>query len=207
MFKYSYLVFSAILGSLVTAAVFSSFWIGNNYGQGDHQNTWSGRTSTHSWESVHFHANFAVYSGTGFVDFCGETYMEELQSCTKGILEQLPRDRAHQHERKGGLIHVHAPAVTWGHFFSNIGWNFGTTFLVDRGGKVFENTPKMRVRYVLGDVLIPNPFNRPIKSEERLLIDYSWATDAEVVSRAKDIPSTAKKANSTPDPSSCSGHS
>ena len=99
--------------------------------------------------------------------------MEELQSCTKGILEQLPRDRAHQHEGKGGLIHVHAPAVTWGHFFSNIGWNFGTTFLVDRGGKVFENTPKMRVRYVLGDVLIPNPFNRPIKSEERLLIDYS----------------------------------
>ena len=133
----------------------------------------TGHAHSGATEEVHFHANFAVYTGTGFVDFSGETYMEELQSCTKGVLEQLPRDRTHQHEGKGGLIHVHAPAVTWGHFFSNIGWNFGANYLVDRSGKILSNTPKMRVRYVLDGILIPNPFNRPMKNEERLLIDYS----------------------------------
>ena len=98
MFKYSYLAFAAVLGALATALIFRSFGVGSITPTPTVSPT--GHAHSGATEEVHFHANFAVYTGTGFVDFSGETYMEELQSCTKGVLEQLPRDRTHQHEGK-----------------------------------------------------------------------------------------------------------
>ncbi|MFZ4461024.1 MAG: hypothetical protein ACOYN2_00280 [Patescibacteria group bacterium] len=132
---------------------------------------------------VHFHANFAVWIDKAFVDYSGNQYMEELASCAVDPNKETPQDRVHLHENKGGLIHVHDAGATWGHLMSNLRWNFGANYLVDATGKMYQTDAKNKLRFVLNGKLIPNPQNLEMRSEDRLLIDYSSASDAEVIAR------------------------
>jgi hypothetical protein len=200
------MIIAALIGAMGTAGIFSYFGIGSTpitlpVDQG--VKVWTQTTA----DDVHFHANFAVFLQGKLVDMSDKSYMEELQTCLKPTKEQSPRDRAHQHEGVGGLIHVHAPGVTWGHFFANIGWNFGEGYIVDRASVFYKTQKEFKVRYILNGALVFDPFNQPIFSKDRLLIDYSRDIDAVVLERYKRVPTSADEANSKQDPATCHGHS
>ena len=200
------IIIAALIGAMSTAAVFSYFGIG----RAPVILPWDKvvqEPAPNDNEEVHFHANFAVFIKGKWVNFSDKTYMEELQTCAKSAKERSPRDRVHQHEWIGWLIHVHAPTVTWGHFFANIGWSFGQGYLIDRLSTIYNVQNGFKVRYVLNGVLIFDPFNQPIFSKDRLLIDYSKDTDAIVLERYKQVPATGDEANSKQDPTTCHGHS
>lgn len=157
-------------------------------------------------QKVHFHTNFAVWVDKAFVDYNGDQYMEELASCAVDPNKETPQDRVHLHENKGGLIHVHDAGATWGHLMSNLRWNFGENYLVDATGKMHQADTKNKLRFVLNGKLISNPQNLEMRSEDRLLIDYSSVTDAEVTTRFASVGTSAHEQNGLPDPAACGGH-
>jgi len=88
---------------------------------------------------------------------------------------------------------------------SNIGWNFGSNYLVDRTNTLYKDEGTEKLRFVLNGVLIENPQNREIRSVDRLLIDFSSSSDAEVLERFKQVAETAAAQNHLPDPTTCGG--
>jgi hypothetical protein len=200
------MIIAALIGAMGTAGIFSYFGIGDAP-MVMPVDQWVKEWTHADAEIVHFHANFAVFLQGKLVDMSDKSYMEELQTCLKPTKEQTPRDRTHQHEGVGGLIHVHAPTVTWGHFFANIGWNFGEGYIVDRSNTVYKAQNGLKVRYILNGALVYDPFNLPITSKDRLLIDYSRDSEAVVLERFKRVPMSADEANSKQDPATCHGHS
>lgn len=161
----------------------------------------------HETGKVHYHANFRVYLDTQFVDLSGAEYMEELASCAVDPTKEKPEDRVHMHENKGDLIHVHDAGATWGHFMSNIGWNFGDTYVSDSSKTLHVATATKKARYVLNGKFVQGAQNLQIRSVDRFLIDFSDATDEEVLKRFETVPQTADAQNHLPDPASCGGFS
>ncbi len=167
----------------------------------EHSHSASGSTA-----KVHYHANFLVFLDKDFVNFDGDQYMEELASCAVDPNKETPQDRVHLHENKGGLLHVHDAGAAWGHLMSNLRWNFGADYIVDNAGKMYRSDAQKKLRFVLNGKFIQNPQNLQIRSEDRLLIDYSNATNDAVIARAAMVPSSAHEQNSLPDPAACGGH-
>ncbi|MDD2745555.1 MAG: hypothetical protein PHU93_03365, partial [Candidatus Gracilibacteria bacterium] len=152
-----------------------------------------------SSHKVHYHANFLVYLKTEFINFDGDEYMEELASCSVDPSKESPEDRVHLHSNTGSLIHIHDAGVTWGHFMSNIGWNFGSNYLVDSKNILHRARNDVKLRFVLNGAFIENPQNREIRSTDRLLIDFSVDSDAQVLERFKQVAETAAAQNHLPD--------
>lgn len=73
-------------------------------------------------DNVHYHANFALYVDGTIDKFNGPGYYEEVQACTSENADN-PRIRTHLHDENPSLVHVHAHTVTWGQFFTNLGYS------------------------------------------------------------------------------------
>ena len=71
-------------------------------------------------EHTHYHANFAVVIDNQKEEFESFSYYEELTGCS---IDTAPtaKGRVHMHEPENSVVHVHDEAVTWGHFFENLG--------------------------------------------------------------------------------------
>ncbi len=63
-------------------------------------------------QTVHYHANFAVYIGGQREQFKDSQYYEEVKLCA--LHGTTPQARVHLHDQQSGVIHVHDDAVTWG---------------------------------------------------------------------------------------------
>lgn len=88
---------------------------------------------------------------------------------------------------------------------SNIGWNFGSNYLVDSKNILHRARNDVKLRFVLNGTFIENPQNREIRSTDRLLIDFSVDSDAQVLERFKQVAETAAAQNHLPDPAACGG--
>lgn len=62
-----------------------------------------------------------------------------------------------------------------------------------------------KLRFVLNGKLVENPQNREIRSTDRLLIDFSTSSDAQVLERFDQVAQTAAAQNHLPDPAACGG--
>lgn len=152
----------------------------------------------------HFHANFAVYIDGTRVDFSADRFMEDVAGCSL-TWEMYPEDRVHLHENNPDTIHIHDIWVSWGHFFSNIWIVFDSQFLSAGDGQVFEETQDKEITYILNGEKVRNPFNDPIRSEDRLLVSYGAESRAEIDKQYESISTNAGDFNGKYDPGSCGG--
>ncbi len=152
----------------------------------------------------HYHANFALYIDGERYDFSWDEYMEDVEGC--GLSDTMyPEDRAHLHENNPDTIHVHARGVSWGHFFANNGFTFGQNFISLPSWEIRENTDINAMHFFLNGKEVQNPFNRLIKSEDRLLITYGDETPDELANLYETVSTNAGEYNSKYDPGSCGG--
>jgi len=153
----------------------------------------------------HFHANFAMYIEGERVDFSDDKYMEDIAACGIGGVI-YPSHRAHLHENNGETIHIHHEWVSFGHFFSNIWFSFGENYIVNDESKIYQEAAWDQVTFILNWKIVENPFNRLIKSEDRLLISYGSESEEVLLERYSSVSNNAGEYNAKYDPGSCWGN-
>lgn len=154
-------------------------------------------------KETHYHANFAVFVDGERVPFDNFIYFEEVQSCFGGE-NQRPQDRAHMHDMVQHVVHVHDEAVTWGHFFSNIGVTVSDEVLINNDTMYQENNETSIVFYLNGEE-VNSIYNRVIGDEDALLISVGSDSDTDLESQYAQIEKDAAEYNQRTDPSACSG--
>lgn len=158
---------------------------------------------TYKSTKVHYHANFAVYVNGKRELFNDNKYYEGTTNCYADASNE-PKERTHMHEHENGLVHVHDPAVTWGHLFLNLGWGIGENYLQTADYTVLAslNHP---MKYWLNGKEISNPANRVIGDIDKLLVSFGTTSKAELEKEFNSIEDTAAQADATKDPASCRG--
>ncbi len=176
----AYLVLGLLLGLLLFAAV-----------------RWFGYRD----ESVHYHANFAVYINGAREQFSSPGYYQEVLSCDANASAN-PLHRAHMHDSVNDVAHVEDQGVTWGQFFENLGWsvsglalkNTNTIYVDGRGGEL---------TFILNEVRQEDVASRVIQSRDKLLVSYGAAPQAET--EYQSVADSAATFNSQDDPAACAG--
>jgi hypothetical protein len=154
---------------------------------------------------VHYHANYAVFIQKNLLDLSLPKYMEPVEICNVDPMLQTPQARVHQHNGKVGEVHVHASTVTWGDFFTNLGFSLTPTSLTTDDGTVYPNADGKVLRYILNDKIVSNPANSVIGDRDRLLIDFDSESVSDAMDRFTRVPATALSLDQGTDPASCGG--
>lgn len=162
------------------------------------------RYFTYESDTVHYHANFALYVNGQKDEFDNFTFYEEVQSCGADDVNN-PLTRVHMHDEVNDVVHVHANAATWGAFFANLGYSLGDRVLQTDDGSFVDNADGKQLRFILNGETVDGIANRTIKSEDRLLIDYGADNQEVLLQRYKAVEHSAAEYNQKTDPSSCSG--
>jgi hypothetical protein len=98
-------------------------------------------------------------------------------------------------------------AATWGDLFSNLLWNFGSGYLVDDYGRMYQTNKENNLYYILNGVIIPNPHNIKVESEDKLLIWYGPGKATDIITRYFPlVSSNAREYDNKEDPASCSAN-
>lgn len=155
--------------------------------------------------AVHYHANFALYVDGKRDEFKGPGYYEEVLACAADEHnEDDPMGRAHMHNNVNDVIHVHANAVTWSHFFANLGYHLGEDVISD-GRMIYTKDSNNKLTFILNGKTTDSITNKLIGNEDILLVNYGNDTDNEILNRYSKIARTASEYNNNQDPSGCSG--
>lgn len=162
------------------------------------------RIATYKSDDVHYHANFALYVDGARDEFKSFGFYEEVAACDVHDKDDV-RGRAHMHNQNSSLIHVHANAVSWGHFFANLGYTLGDDALTTDKGSFVNGQDGKTLTFYLNGEKVANIQNKLIKTEDVLLINYDQEDKSILQERFNKIPKDAAKANTTPDPAACSG--
>ena len=165
------------------------------------------RFFTYKVDAIHYHANFALYINGQREEFKGVGYYSEIEMCTINK-EVVPNERAHMHDNINDVVHVEDHAVTWGQFFTNIGWIVGPTFIATPDGTIYAENSESKLHLLLNNkdyTDLGGLQNTVIKDNDKLLISFGSNSDTTLKQQYDAIPSTAKKYDNTKDPASCSG--
>lgn len=155
-------------------------------------------------DHVHYHANFAIFINSKQEKFESPLYYEEVQSCSSED-EDNPLHRAHMHGNVNSVVHVHAHAVTWGHFFNNIGVGLTKNLIETEQGIYIDDEGDQQLTFYLNGQEVDSVTNKLINSEDTLLIDYGKPNKERLEQQYASIQNLAQEANNTQDPASCSG--
>lgn len=161
------------------------------------------RFFTYKSDSVHHHANFALFVNGQQDKFDNFTFYEEVQSCGSDEVNN-PRTRVHLHDNNPGVVHVHDAGATWGHLFANLGYTLGDTLIkTDKGSYVDGQGGELK--FILNGQEMMGIANAVIRSEDVLLINYGQENQAALDSRFDAITRDAADYNKRNDPSGCTG--
>jgi len=166
------------------------------------------RFATYHVDDVHYHANFAVYINGQPEKFSDPQYYSEIEMCTASK-EIIPSQRAHMHDNINNVVHVEDHSVTWGQFFTNLGWYLGPDFIQTANGTLYRENGADKLNLMIHgqDYSGLGSFaNRVIKDEDKLLISFGDASQSQLQQEYKAIPATAHKYDIEKDPASCGGH-
>jgi len=164
------------------------------------------RFATYMPERVHYHANFAVYLNGQQYTFDKPVYYQPVSICSsdKGIT--IPQQRAHMHDNKGGVVHVHDHAVTWGQLFENLGWYVGPDFVETDDGTMYKASGDAKLHILLNDQdytdLSPIT-DMVITDKARLLVSFGTIDDATLQQEYKTVANSAAHYDTSKDPASC----
>lgn len=155
-------------------------------------------------DSVHYHANFAVYVNGQREEFDNFSFYEEVQACSDDELNN-PRSRVHMHDQINHVVHVHDHAATWGHFFANLNFALGQNVLKTADGVYVDGQDGKQLSFILNGQEIQSPANLTIGNEDALLINYGDEDDETLQARYNEITRDAAEYNQRDDPSACKG--
>lgn len=162
------------------------------------------RFASYKDDSVHYHANFALYVDGKRDEFKSFTFYEEVQACSSDDADN-PKIRVHMHDQKNDVIHVHAHAATWGHFFANLGYGLSNKVIETDTGVYVDNQSGKKLTFILNGQSVSNIANKVIGSEDVLLINYGKEDNKTLKQRFETITKSAHEYNEKQDPSSCKG--
>lgn len=154
-------------------------------------------------EHTHYHANWSVSINGQQQTFAEPTFYQEVATCSTND-DTNPLHRAHMHDNVYDVIHVHADGVTYNQFLENINSAAQPTYL-RIGSNVYQNTDTEKITYVLNGNILQSISGVPIKSEDKLLINYGSETPEQIMAKYNQIQNKAATYNAKPDPASCSG--
>ena len=156
-------------------------------------------------KEVHYHANFAVFVDDERFVFDNFTYYEEVAACGGNGLDS-PKIRVHMHDNIGHVAHVHDNGVTWGHFFSNLGFVNGDTVFKTAEGTYVEDE-NTEITFILNGEEVETTANRTIGDEDVLLISVNTSeiSEEKLQEQYDQIEQDADFYNQNDDPSACSG--
>lgn len=161
------------------------------------------RFVTYQSEDVHYHANFALYVNGERDTFDNFTFYEEVQACEEN--GNSPKVRVHMHNNENHVVHVHDSAVTWGHFFANLGYGLTNQLLETDDRVLVDGETGRRLRFILNGEQRQSIANRTINDTDVLLVDYSADSDETLLARYATIPQDAQEYNHRHDPGNCAG--
>ena len=161
-------------------------------------------------EGVHYHANFAVYINGQREEFRALNYYEEEAATACGVseaaeTETTPMSRVHMHGNVSDVVHVEDNRVTWGNFFTVLGWNVGPTYLAMRDN-LYANSDAGRVTYILNGKEVTDIANVTIKDQDKLLVNYGDQSMIQINQEYSQIKNNALAADNSKDPAGCGGN-
>ncbi len=162
------------------------------------------RFATLDGDGVHYHANFSLYINGQKDEFKSFTFYEEVQACAADDANNI-KARTHLHDNNPGLVHVHAGGVTWGQFFTNLGYTLSNKAMVTDKGVFAEDQNGNKLTFILNGQPIQAIEGKLINTEDVLLINYGNDDSKTLQGRYDQIPRDATKANTQYDPATCSG--
>ncbi len=156
--------------------------------------------------ATHLHANFAVFLDGERLDLTDDRYMEDVEGCKPSFVALQPEERVHMHNNEDVVAHIHDEGVTWGHFFSNIGFTLSDSAFVNDEGVIYTQNGNKSLKFVLNGQQVDSVANRLMGTEDQLLISYgSESLDEILQSQFAQVEDNASYHNEHPDPGSCSG--
>lgn len=167
------------------------------------------RFITYKPDNTHYHANFALYINGQREEFKSPTYYEETSMCTADTL-MTPEGRAHMHDDVNDVVHVEDHAVTWGQFFTNLGWYMGPNFIEGPGpnGTMHQENGNTQLHLIINGqdyTDLGGLQNTMIKDRDKLLVSFGDLSNVTLQQEYRAIPNTARHYDVTSDPKSCSG--
>lgn len=154
-------------------------------------------------DSVHYHANFAVFINGQREAFKSNVYYEEAQSCSSS--KDNPKNRVHLHENINHVVHVHDQGATWGHFFANLGYTLGDSLIATRDEVYIDGVDGKKLTFILNGQVVGLLANRTIGNTDRLLINYGVESEPDLLLRYSTVEHDATEVNRRYDPASCGG--
>ena len=160
-------------------------------------------------DTVHYHANFAVFVNGQQEQFKGPRYYEETDiaaasTCTVGTAEN-PNERAHMHDNINNVVHVEDHLVTWGNFFQNLRWGIGSDYLAT-ADRVLTPDANNTLVFMLNGKKVDDISNMIIGDQDKLLVSYGPNSSNQLKQEYGSIKNNALKYDQEQDPASCSGH-
>lgn len=150
---------------------------------------------------MHYHANFAVYINGQREQFKDPALYEESGSSCSEEQQMTPTERAHMHDNVNDVVHVHDHAVTWGQFFTNLGWVVDAR-VIDTGSQSLLSDAGHKITFILNSVIMDNVSNRVIGDQDKLLVDYG-SDLATAKNEFETITNKALQYDRSKDPASC----
>lgn len=162
-------------------------------------------------KETHYHANFAVYINGQREQFKALDYYEEeaASNCSVATAEEAetsPMSRVHMHGNINDVVHVEDSRVTWGNFFTVLGWNIGSTYIATRDS-LYQNNDTAKVTFMLNGRTIDNIANVTIGDQDKLLVNYGDQTAGQLTGEYNLVRNNALTADQSKDPAGCGGHS
>ena len=160
-------------------------------------------------EETHYHANFAVYIDGKQEKFNSLMYYEETETgvCEAGheeSEEDNPMSRVHMHGMEYDVVHVEDELVTWGNFFTVLGWGVGDNY-ISNTDKIYSQSKKARLTFILNGKKVDSIANKVIGDQDKLLIDYGNQTSDKIQKEYSRIQNKALDEDNSQDPASCGG--
>lgn len=159
------------------------------------------RFFTYHPEHIHYHANFAVYINGQREQFSDPALYEESGASCSEEKEMVPMERAHMHDNVNDVVHVEDHAVTWGQFFTNVGWLVDAK-VIETPSQTLLADPSHKISFMLNGQTMDNISNRVIGDQDKLLVDYG-SSDQALKEQYAGISNKALKYNTSADPKSC----
>lgn len=147
---------------------------------------------------VHDHADFAVFINGAQFDFSQENYMES--EAPNGTC--VGETGAHLHGLNGFVAHKHAAGLTWGGFFSEIGFAMNETCLVTDENRAYCTNSTHSLKFFADGDRVDDLAPLEIKDLSKVLVSYGNDSDGQVAAQALSITDFAK---TEPKGESCAG--
>ncbi len=133
-------------------------------------------------QSVHWHADFALYIRGERYDFNQERFI----SSTEDELSE----NVHIHESYL-VVHVHREGTTWREFFDSLGFELTDQCLTTPEGEQFCTSGTERLSFILNGVRLDGLAFQDITNIDRALISFGSESDAELLQQYAEVPDEA----------------